>query len=171
VGAQDARLVAKIVELLGHVLAALVVMQSLDIPTQLVLRKRFKQLECTECVAFPPEQYDNSVARVVVDEHAPIPVSFRCRNRERAAEVGVDEVKRGRSAMSSGGKGRRMHFPSEAGLTNGIALHRRREGNASGQTIRDELLDVCRVVVAKAFMPELEVEWARCDCAGGLGGR
>jgi hypothetical protein len=73
----------------------------------------------------------------------------------------VDEVKRGRSTMSSGGEGRRMHFPSETGLTNGIALHRRREGNPSGQTIRDELLDVCQVVVAKVFMPELEIAWAR----------
>ena len=53
--------------------------------------------------------------------------------------------------MSSGGEGGGMHFPSEAGLTNGIALGRRREGNASGQTIRDELLNVCQVVMAKVF--------------------
>ena len=49
-------------KLLGHVLAALVIVQSPDFPTQLVLSKRFELLECGERVAFPPEQYHNSVA-------------------------------------------------------------------------------------------------------------
>ena len=57
----------------------------------------------------------------------------------------------------------------EASLRGELELAKRQGKNSSNWL--HELLNVRRVVMAKVFVPELEIEWAGCDCAGGLGGR
>ena len=78
--AEDARLVAEVVELLGHVFPPFVVVQRLDFPIQLVLSKCFELLECRERIAFPPEQHHNLVVCMVINKHTQIKVSFWCRH-------------------------------------------------------------------------------------------
>ena len=56
-----------------------------------------------------------------------------------------------------------MHLASQTGLADEVSFCRGREGDASSQTARDELRNVGGVVVAKTFMPQLEVKGTCCE--------
>ena len=73
---ENARVVTECVELGGHVLATLVVMQSLDLSTQLHLSKSLEQLEGSERVTLPLEHDRDSIARMVVNEDTPVTKAF-----------------------------------------------------------------------------------------------
>ena len=73
---ENARVVTEWVELSGHVLATLVVMQSLDLSTKLRLSKSLEQLEGSERVALPLEHDRDSIARMVVNEDTPVTEAF-----------------------------------------------------------------------------------------------
>jgi hypothetical protein len=98
------RVVTEFVELHGHVLPTLVIVQSLDLSTQLRLSKSFEPQEGRECVTLPLEHDYYSIACAVIDEHAPVSVAFWRRDRHGTTQIRVDEVKGMRGSISSRGE-------------------------------------------------------------------
>ena len=90
VESENARVVTECVELGGHVLATLVVMQSLDLSTQLRLSKSLEQLEGGECVTLPLEHDRDPIVCMVVNEDTPVTKAFWGRDRHGTAQIGVD---------------------------------------------------------------------------------
>ena len=87
----DAMLRAKIDELLAHVLPTLVVACSLQDKSQRVLSVRLEGLEGRESVALALQEGNHPESRSIADEGHPVDMPLRCRRRERALEVGVNQ--------------------------------------------------------------------------------
>jgi len=170
VEAHNPRVVTEGVELCGHVLSSLVIVQRFDSPPSLVLHMRLVQLEGCKGVALLLEQHHDPVACSITDEHDPVAVSLWSGCSQRATQVGVNEVKGMRRAVASGREGGGLHLACKARLADRIARRRGRDGDASTQP-SDELGDVRCVPVTKTLVPELQVEWASCDRTGRLRSR
>jgi hypothetical protein len=153
----DPMLCTKVVKLLTHVLTTLVLPESLDGASSLVLSPGLELLEVREGLRLLLHGVDCPEPARVINVGDPVPVAREGGNFDGAMDIRVDELKKLGGVMRGGGEGVSNHLASQTGFTDGIRLGRGGDLETSDQVVSDHLLENRVAGVAEALVPEGEI--------------
>jgi hypothetical protein len=111
----------KLIELLGDILSSFVIPGHLDVAIKLVFHQCLVLLEGIESLSFTPQESNNQVSGLVINEGLPIAIPLPASYRKRALHIRVNKSKKpGLPGCGSLGNVMTMLLPKDARLTDWV---------------------------------------------------